>query len=59
MAALLEEKYDLKQDVARDKTVLIENKVRLSSPSMKDEYRDRCVCIMKCIKVTNTPTNLF
>lgn len=47
----LEEKYDLKQEVAREKTMVIENKIRLTSPEMKEVYKDRCLIILRLIRV--------
>lgn len=47
----LQKKYDLNQDVAREKTILIERKIRISSPEMKEEYKKRYNLVVELIKV--------
>lgn len=47
----LQKKYDLNQEAAREKTILIERKIRLSSPEMKEEYKKRYNLFIELIKV--------
>lgn len=49
----LQKKYDLNQDVAREKTILIERNIRLSSPEMKEEYKKRYNLVVELMKVSS------
>ena len=52
VAKYLEETYNLKQEVAREKAVTIEQRIRGSSPNMELEYRERAILITKILRVT-------
>lgn len=47
----LQKKYELNQEAAREKTMLIERKIRLSSPEMKELYKKRYNLIVELMKV--------
>lgn len=47
----LEMNHHLQQEAARDMTLCIEKRIRLSSPEMKEEYKQRSVLITALLKV--------
>lgn len=50
LAQYLEDYYELKKDIAREKTMVIECKIRISDPAMKEDYKNRSITIMGLIK---------
>jgi len=50
MCKILQEKYRLEKDTAQELTLRIEHRIRLASPDMQAEYKEKVLVILKLLK---------
>jgi len=51
MCKILQEKYSLEKEMAQKLTMRIETAIRLASPDMQSDYKDKVLIMLKTLRV--------